>query len=261
MTHDLESIFYVFIFLCTNLSGAKVPCPLPELRELKSLPMASWFNPASSTERLGAAWDKMASMMLFEQCILPYFAKYFVDLILCARQLRNAIYPEPTSLVEPIDISHDGIIRIFDEALDTLPSVSSVPMASSGPPDQANQTNQVGLKRQFGTHDNLLNSNRLSKRKNGSWVNHSSSGIHSSTGSRSLKASSSRISSTSWQPLYHRTIDSPVFLWCKKKWSSTIVLYSGSVIFFTHSVVPGHSLAIWMKNFNSAKWAIRKTRQ
>ena len=190
-SHDLESIFFVFIYICTNLSGPQVPRPLSELRELKSLPMAAWFNPASSMERLGS--DKMASMMLFTQRILPYFAEYFHDLKPCALRLKSTIYPTPTSLVDPIVVSHDEIIQIFDEALDTLPSEPV--------PDQADQAIQVGLKCQLGMHDNALNFNRMNKKRKGSsasspTVNHSSSGIRSSTRSKSLKASSGIRSST-----------------------------------------------------------------
>jgi hypothetical protein len=188
-SHDLESVFFIFVYLCTNLGGPNVPRSATELQILKTLPMASWFNAASSMERLGS--DKMASMLLFEQRILPYFAGYFEDLKPCARQLYNTFYPNSDVLIQHrVNISHDEIIRIFNETLETLPP------APSGPPDQADQVNQVGLKRHLGIHDNSLNFNRLSKKKKRSSVSrsrasvyHSNSGIRSSTGGRSLRAS------------------------------------------------------------------------
>jgi hypothetical protein len=184
--HDLESIFFVFIYLCTNLSGPKVARTVSELQEFKSLPMASWFNPAVSLQRLGS--DKISAMMLFELRILPYFAKYFDDLKPCALELCQAIYPTPSTLLQPEGISHDKIIEIFNKALEFLPEEGS----SSSPSDLA--IDQVGRKRHLGIHDNALNFNRLGKKKKGS-VSCSNSGIRSSTGSRSLLSASSTSSS------------------------------------------------------------------
>ena len=98
--HDLELIFFVFIYLCTNLSGPKVAHTVSELREFKSLPMASWFNPAVSLQRLGS--DKMSTIMLFNLCILPYFTKYFLN-------------PAPSSCAKPFTphLHHCSSLQAF----------------------------------------------------------------------------------------------------------------------------------------------------
>ena len=117
--HDLESIFFVFIYLCTNLSGPGSTRSLQELRELESLPIAAWFNPAYSLERLGA--DKISALMLMSQRILPYFSPYFNDLKNCATKLFHAIFPDTMSLLHPPNIRHNDIIQIFDDTLAELP--------------------------------------------------------------------------------------------------------------------------------------------
>jgi serine/threonine protein kinase len=180
--HDLESVFFVFIYLCTNLSGPQVPRPLHELQELRSLPIASWFNPASSMERLGA--DKLSAMALIDQRIIPYFSEYFEDLKPCALDLYRAIYPSLSSLVQPTDISHDAIIRIFDNTLENLPEVDSLPIVSLRTPRVR--------KRSLGIHDNSIKFGTQTKKKRKP-SNPSSSGIHSSTGSRSIISASSSL--------------------------------------------------------------------
>jgi len=67
--------------------------------------------------------------MLIHQRILPYFAEYFNDLKPCAIRLYNTIYPTHSSLLDPKEILHDEIIKIFNEVLENLPEVE--PPASS----------------------------------------------------------------------------------------------------------------------------------
>lgn len=187
--HDIESIFFVFIYLCTNLSGPGVPRPLCELREFRSLPMASWFNPAFSMQRLGA--DKISALALFEQRITPYFSEYFNDLKPCARKLLDAIYPSFSALLHPRETCHDDIIQIFSDTLNDLPEIES-DFATVRSPGSARQS-----KHSLGIHDNSLFFSRLMKRSRTSSGNHatpslnSDTGIHSSTASRS-NASRSR---------------------------------------------------------------------
>lgn len=144
--HDLESIFFVFIYLCTNLNGPGSPRPLCELRELQSLPIASWFNPTFSIEQLGA--DKISALMLIKQCILPFFSEYFNDLKPCALKLFNAIYPTLSSLLRPQDVCHDDIIQIFNDTLKELPAEPTEPTTSS--------SSARPQKRSLGMHNNSL---------------------------------------------------------------------------------------------------------
>jgi hypothetical protein len=158
--HDLESIFFIFIYLCTNLSGPGLPRPLSELQELESLPIASWFNPDFSMERLGA--DKISAMMLIKQRIIPYFSDYFNDLKSCALKLYSAVYPTVSSLLEPVEIPHDTIIQIFNDTLKKLPEVDSVSIASSS---RTSSSRQRRRKNSLGIHDNALHFSRLTKKK------------------------------------------------------------------------------------------------
>ena len=117
--HDLESVFFILIYLCTNLSGPGTVRPLSELQDIPSLTIASWFNPAASLQRLGA--DKISSMILFEQRILSYFSPYFEDLKPCVVKFFKAIYPDLSLLVSPRNASHDDIIKILNDTLQQLP--------------------------------------------------------------------------------------------------------------------------------------------
>jgi protein kinase-like protein len=187
--HDLESIFFVLVYLCSNLSGPQVPRPLSELQKLQSLPIASWFNPAFSIERLGA--DKISALMLINQRITPYFSEYFNDLKPCALKLYHALFPTFQSLLHPPEISHDDIIQIFDDTLKDLPAVDRIPTPSSGPSRQR--------KRSLGIHDNSLYFSRLKKTRTNSGAAslNSGPGIHSSTGSRSCTSSPNVLASPS----------------------------------------------------------------
>lgn len=44
--HDLESLFFVLIYICTNLSG---PCAVrtrEELQKHDNIPLSKWFTPS-----------------------------------------------------------------------------------------------------------------------------------------------------------------------------------------------------------------------
>jgi len=119
--HDLESVFFVLVYLCTNLSGPGAPRLLKEIQKLKSLPIAAWFSPMLSIQRLGI--DKLGDMLLFDQHILPYFSLYFQDLQYCALKLCKLFFPTMSSLLCPETVLHDAVIKIFDDTLKQLPAV------------------------------------------------------------------------------------------------------------------------------------------
>ena len=70
--HDLESLFYVLTFICTNLTGPNTPRSLDELLNFSSLPMAAWFAPDTSFK--GLATSKLGIAHAFESCIVDRFS-------------------------------------------------------------------------------------------------------------------------------------------------------------------------------------------
>jgi hypothetical protein len=124
VTHDLESVFYVLLFICTHLKG-----PLGEIQDpplygdktnLKGehpSPMKFWFGPNRTLEEIGLQkYCQMMSVFLKDdepnllKNISPYFyplKKYLVD-------IRNALFTEdgPIPSASPCDL-----IEVFKAAL------------------------------------------------------------------------------------------------------------------------------------------------
>lgn len=116
-SHDLESLFYVLIFICTNLSHPNTPRSLEDLLDFKSLPIAAWFVPETSFE--GLATSKLGISHAFEKRVVELFALYFADLKPCVMDLFHAMYPNGPRITS--SLTHDKMIEIFTKTLETLP--------------------------------------------------------------------------------------------------------------------------------------------
>jgi len=46
--HDLKSLFYVLIYICTNIQSPGCLWELGKLEQFESVPMSSWFDAKSS---------------------------------------------------------------------------------------------------------------------------------------------------------------------------------------------------------------------
>ena len=115
--HDLESLFYVLVFICTNLEGPSTPRSLADLLNFTSLPLAGWFTAGASLESLGT--NKLGLAHAFERRIVGRFAPYFTDLKPCVMALFRAMYPNGPAVKSAL--THDGMIQIFTETLEKLP--------------------------------------------------------------------------------------------------------------------------------------------
>jgi len=116
-SHDLESLFYVLIYICTNLGGPNTPRPLDELLEFTSLPIAAWFVPETSFE--GLATTKLGVAHAFEKRIVNRFSPYFTDIKPCVMELFHAMYPNGPHIKSAL--THDTMIEIFTATLENLP--------------------------------------------------------------------------------------------------------------------------------------------
>jgi hypothetical protein len=121
---DLESLFYVLIYLCINLKGPENRVrPNGDMTGFSSFPVAEWFRPDGSFRRLGRA--KLSQLQTFNESIVPYISPYFKNLIPCIEKFQKALCPTGDSRKSPI--THDQVINIFEEALVSLPDSESLP--------------------------------------------------------------------------------------------------------------------------------------
>src|ERR1700751_2459670 len=95
--YDLESLFFVLIYLCTNVQGPGCLRNVEEFEQFDSVPMTSWFDPKSSFMRLGL--DKASAMIPFDPRILPYFSSYFDEIKPCIKSLHLALFPTVESVL------------------------------------------------------------------------------------------------------------------------------------------------------------------
>jgi hypothetical protein len=116
---DLESLFYVLIYLCINLKGPENRVrPTGDMICFSSFPMAEWFRPDGSFRRLGRA--KISQLQTFSKSIEPFISPYFGDLIPCIKKFHQALCPDGRDSRDS-PITHDQVIDIFEETLASLP--------------------------------------------------------------------------------------------------------------------------------------------
>ena len=116
-------LFFVLIYICTNLSGPGTIWTWEELQMHSSIPLSAWFKASSSLHQIRIA--KSGALCDIKTNILKPFAPYFEDLKPCILDLFNAIYSSPGV---PTPVSHDEVIKIFTKTLDTLhPETTSIP--------------------------------------------------------------------------------------------------------------------------------------
>ena len=148
--HDLESLFFVLVYLCTNLSGPGAIRTQDELRVHSTIPLSAWFRVSSTLHQIGL--HKIGTLCTFESSILNRFAPYFNELKPCISRLYKAIYGDRFPGT-PSNVSHDEVIQIFTDTLDSLaPEAASSntyrPLLASSPSHTR--------KHSLGIHDNNL---------------------------------------------------------------------------------------------------------
>ena len=122
-SHDRESLFYVLIFICTNLSGPNIPHSLEELLNFSSLPIAAWSIPDTTchTSFKGLATSKLGIAHAFQSRVVDRFSPYFTDIKLepCVMELFHTLYPNGPQIKTAL--THDRMIEVFTTTLEKLP--------------------------------------------------------------------------------------------------------------------------------------------
>jgi hypothetical protein len=122
---DLESLFYVLIYLCINLKGPDNRVrPTKDMTEFRSFPVAEWFKSEGSFRRLGRT--KLSQLQTFDISIVPYISPYFMVLIPCIKDFYKALCPFGDARNSPI--THHQVINIFEETLTSLPESEVLPL-------------------------------------------------------------------------------------------------------------------------------------
>lgn len=140
-SHDLESLFFVFIWICSNYDGPGNS--LRSSKKRKSLPIQHWVD----TDKL---FSEIANIKLghcvaagpFKTWILDYYLPYFEDLKDCSEELRqlfdinrpNATHKEMLAILERAFQGLKDEARVIRpvDASDSFILTSSTKSAGSG---------------------------------------------------------------------------------------------------------------------------------
>jgi hypothetical protein len=116
LRHDLESIFYVIIWVCCHMEGPEV-----ERKDPYFLPVREWCNMNHSLRKLGLI--KLSHLANFDDSILQHFPPYWHDFMPYMRQLKTAFWPE--SFETPNRITSEKMLSILKEASANVKDVGS----------------------------------------------------------------------------------------------------------------------------------------
>lgn len=106
--HDLESIFYVLLWVCCHMEGPEVERNNPFV-----LPLREWTNNKLKLHDLGLL--KLSHLANFEDSILKHFTPYWDDVKPFMKQLKSAFWPE--SFETPNRITAEKMLSILKEAV------------------------------------------------------------------------------------------------------------------------------------------------
>jgi hypothetical protein len=131
--HDLESIFYVLLYICMKLKGPNNTKRTPEDDKNISMTIDTWFAPGMSfrdlrDKKIGQLWE-------FETRFVRKFMPYFFDLKVCMIELWNHIHPfrkhDDGAALPPLICvgTHEGMLRILQETFEALPVKEDTPDA------------------------------------------------------------------------------------------------------------------------------------
>jgi hypothetical protein len=124
--HDLESIFYVLLYICSKLNGPDGPMRMLGEPEKIGLPIDQWFCLYPTFRDLGE--KKFAQLMEIQSQFIDKFTHYFHDLRSCMMKLFDTLFPTVSvgfdSELRHLKTccgTHDAMIRILQDTYDQLP--------------------------------------------------------------------------------------------------------------------------------------------
>jgi hypothetical protein len=143
--HDLESIFYIIIYLCTIYTGPNGKRRSNAEAVDSNLPILHWFN--QGVRYRDMANTKIGQLTRFKVNFVEHLTPYFSDIIPHLHNLLDVIFPASALADDPkgpamyrnwekCDATHDGILDALRATYDTLPDCDSeVDNVDSSPTD------------------------------------------------------------------------------------------------------------------------------
>ena len=109
--HDLESILYVILYICTFTNGPGFP--RLDFETPNALSMKNWFT-TDPIKTIGSR--KVADLCQPERCIISGFTAYWKDFAPFALDLLHLCFPPTYSPAYPNRLTHEGMLSILDKA-------------------------------------------------------------------------------------------------------------------------------------------------
>ena len=109
--HDLESILYIILYICTFVQGPGLPLYEPNTHRHPSPPIRSWFS-SSGIKEIG--FRKMTHLDSYEVAILPNFTPYWHDFAPFVESLILACFPVKPWL--PNEFNYEQALMILEKA-------------------------------------------------------------------------------------------------------------------------------------------------
>lgn len=129
--HDLESIFYVLLYLCLKFKGPGNLKRLPEdIPKDISMPIDSWFKHQHRFRELGER--KRGQLDSFHDRFADRFSPYFQDLRQCMIDLFDVLFPpEELKVLENTHVrlfmdckaTHNAMLQVLDNVYKKLPDI------------------------------------------------------------------------------------------------------------------------------------------
>jgi hypothetical protein len=139
--HDLESILYVILYICTYFKGPSIERLGMDFPEMSSVPLERWFR-RDGVKDIGRY--KLGMMVTSESSILAKFTPYWADFVPFVRRLIQSCFPHFPDFV--CQMNHDDMIAILNEAYDTVeePTPAAMPNESHVPSKRPKLARKAG---------------------------------------------------------------------------------------------------------------------
>jgi len=112
--HDLESMLYIILYICTFVWGPGLPLYKLDIPPT-SLPLRTWF----SNDRIREiGYRKLAHLQCYDLAILPNFTPYWRDFTPFVKDLIVACFPVNARL--PSELQYELALRILGKAYDAV---------------------------------------------------------------------------------------------------------------------------------------------
>jgi serine/threonine protein kinase len=119
--HDLESILYIIIYVCTFVCGPGAPLFESQIPRSMSLPIRTWY----SRDRMkDIGFRKMSHLTRPDIAIIPKLTEYWADFAPFITELIEACFP--THPGNPNEFKYEQALEILERAINAVeePSVA-----------------------------------------------------------------------------------------------------------------------------------------